>query len=123
MMNPTIMPTRFDYRCQNCGHGGELRLPMTSAATPRKCPTCGKRQYRRQFTLNPNALDVATMHCAYANRFPYVSHSMPFKGNLAGGGKHVGPMGKILVESASHEERLRRVHGMVGENQIGQKVA
>jgi hypothetical protein len=96
---------------------------MGSTAAPRKCPTCGKKTFRRQFTLNPNALDVATMHSAYANRFPYVSHSMPFKGNLAGGGKHVGPMGKILVESASHEERLRRVHGMVGESKIGQKVS
>jgi hypothetical protein len=59
------------------------------------------------------------MHSRYANRFPYVSNSLPFGGHLAGGGTHVGPMRKILVESVKHEDRLRQVHGYVGEAKVG----
>lgn len=59
--------------------------------------------------------DVASGSLAYQNRFPYVSTAFPFKGK---GAKHVGRLGKCVIESKQHEERMRGIHGMAGENKI-----
>ncbi len=120
------MPSRYDYRCEKCGCESEVLLPMTSnPRVARKCPKCGKRALKRVVTLGSlrMAFECFDMHIGYQNRFPYVSNSLPFKGNLAGDGRHIGKVGKILVANSKHEERLRRVHGYVGEDKIGMKVS
>lgn len=60
-------------------------------------------------------VNLATAKIAYQNRFPYVSNAFPFGGK---GARHVGPRKKLLVESAKHEEKLRDLHGMVGEKGV-----
>jgi putative FmdB family regulatory protein len=109
---------RYDYRCtsKDCGNTVEKNLSMRSSAAPLKCPACGKRTLRRQITVRPDQIDVHTL--TYKNRFPYVSNALPFKGDPCGG-KHHGPMGKIVVESSRHEANLRARHGYVGEKKVG----
>jgi len=127
------MPTRYDYECQNCGSRVELVRSMNSDPTiTEKCPRCHETTLSRRWTMPTTALEAIDPYRErradgsriphYSDRFPYVSNAMPFGGNLAGGGAHVGRMKKILVESAKHEERLRHVHGMSGEKDIGKQV-
>jgi putative FmdB family regulatory protein len=113
---------RYDYKCSKCNHLGEISMSMRYKVKPLKCPKCGRRTFRRQLVIGPNAL--ATVSCVssrikYQNRFPYVSNAMPFGGDLAGDGEHVGPLKKIRVVSQQHEERLRQKHGFVGEDKLG----
>lgn len=112
---------RYDYGCSVCGFAQVLNLPMDSSARPRHCPKCGRRSLRRVLDLAncARATIGADAHIPYQNRFPYVSSAFPFKGHLAGAGAHVGPMGKIRVDNAAHEERLRAVHGYVDEKKVG----
>lgn len=84
---------------------------MHAIPDARKCPSCRKRQLRRCVGTG----EICTVAIAYQNRFPYVSTSFPFNGK---GAKHVGPVGKLLVENKKHEQQLREIHGYVGENGI-----
>lgn len=104
---------RYDYRCKSrdCRHEVELLLPISSepsALLP--CPSCGKKKLGRVIE-NVDGVTLATAAIGYQNRFPYVSTAFPFK---AKGAKHVGPLGKCLIESKSHEAAMRREHGYVG---------
>ena len=108
---------RYDYHCRQCGRVIEKSLPITSnPSTILKCGSCGKLALHRMICLT--GVTVATAAISYQNRFPYVSSALPFGGHLAGGGRHVGPLKKILVESRAHEDRLRATHGYVGESQV-----
>lgn len=75
----------------------------------RKCPECGQRKAERQMALTSMIGDAIIK---YGKRFPYVSNAFPFKGK---GAKHVGPMGKLLVENKRHEDTLRHMHGYVSQ--------
>lgn len=102
---------RYDYRCA-CGHECVLTMSMNASPTPRKCPSCQKRQLRRCVGLG----EACTAAIAYQNRFPYVSNAFPFGGV---GATHVGPLKKCLVESKAQEDQLRAIHGYVGEKGVG----
>lgn len=111
---------RYDYRCTACGHSDVLKLPIASSANARKCPSCHCRTFKRQLDLAHVAACAvaATGGLNYKlGRFPYISHSLPFKAKQAR--KHVGPCGACVVESKHMEDELRGAHGYVGEDKIG----
>ncbi len=93
---------------------------MSMRANPcmaHRCAQCGRRTSKRLISLaSLQSISVATAAIAYQNRFPYVSNAFPFAGK---GAKHVGPNKKLLVESKAHEEKLRHIHGYVGEKGLG----
>lgn len=31
----------YDYKCRDCGHEFDVRIPMDQAGTPQTCPECG----------------------------------------------------------------------------------
>lgn len=97
----------------------ELILPVSSnPSTRRVCPKCRHKSLIRDIMANARSVVVGDGAIAYSNRFPYVSHSLPFKGDLAGEGRHVGKNAMIEVQSKAHEERLRVTHGYVGESKV-----
>lgn len=97
----------------------EVILPASSSpSTLRKCPKCGKKSLKRDIMANARTVVVGDAIIGYSNRFPYVSRSLPFKGELAGEGRHVGKNDMIEVQSKKHEDNLRAVHGYVGESKV-----
>jgi hypothetical protein len=87
-------------------------MPITTKPRARwRCTKCGQLTAVRLLSLQ--GISVNTARIGYQNRFPYESNAFPFKGK---GARHVGPMGKCLVENAYHESKLRDIHGYVGES-------
>ena len=102
---------RFDYACP-CGN--TVRRMRGSDLRCRQCGGKSTKPVKR--VVNNNVLiDVASGAIKYQNRFPYVSTAFPFG---AKGAKHVGPLRKCVIESAGHEERMRGMHGYVGEKKV-----
>lgn len=102
-----------------CRHTEERLLPSTNLPrTACKCPLCGRRTLKRDLLKTISTVELNTGAIAYSNRFPYVSKSMPFGGDLAGQGRHVGPNKQIEVQNSRHEQALRAVHGYGGESAI-----
>lgn len=73
---------------------------------------------KRDFLGNARSVVVGDGIINYSNRFPYVSRALPFKGHLAGQGRHVGKNGLIEVQNSKHEADLRAVHGYVSEKKV-----
>ena len=48
--NPTIDMPIYEYSCESCGHYQEF-LEKIGASALRKCPSCGKRKFKRLVSL------------------------------------------------------------------------
>jgi hypothetical protein len=107
----------YTFTCsdENCGTTKVLLLPIKACARKRRCPGCGRRTFERNLSADLLSIAYDDAGSNYKFRFPYVSNSFPFG---ARGAAHHGSMKKCIIENRQHEDRMRKLHGFVGEKDI-----